>query len=94
MLLPKESIEQYVKEERSLLAKRATSEGERLLDLINCMKKDTISLPKKVEQLKGELYRLTKDVNFKRSENMGQVVQATLDFVIRNYKNENSFIIQ
>lgn len=92
--LPEESIEQYIKEERSLLAKRATSEGERLLDLMNCMKNDTLSLPTKVEQLKGELYQLTKDVNFKRSKNMGQVVQAALDFVIRNYKNENPFIIQ
>jgi hypothetical protein len=72
-VLAKESIEQYEKEERSLLAKRATSERERLDDLLNCMKKDTISTPEKIKQLKLGLFKLTKDVKFKKSENMGDL---------------------
>jgi len=93
-VLTEESIEQYIKEERALLARRATSKNDRLLELMNCMKQDTLSVPEKVDQLKGGLYDLTKDVNFKKSKNMGEVLQSALDFVIRNYKNENPFLVQ
>lgn len=48
-VLAEESINQYEKEERSLLAKRATSEHERLDELISCMKNDSISTPKKIK---------------------------------------------
>ena len=86
------SMDQYIKEERSLLAKRATSESTRLHALMECMNEDVISLPEKVEQLKSDLLDLTGDVNFKKAENMGEILQAALDFVTRNYKNENPFI--
>ncbi|WP_452224130.1 hypothetical protein [Lacinutrix chionoecetis] len=93
-VLAKESIEQYEKEERSLLAKRATSEHERLNDLIKCMKEDTISSTAKIKQLKTGLFKLTGDVQFKRSKNMGELLEAALDFIIRNYQNENPYIIK
>ncbi len=93
-LLHKTSIAQYRSEERSLLAKRATSERRRLRGLMNCMKIDTISPPEKVEQLKMSLFDLTSDVNFKKSANMGEVLQSAIDFVVRNYKNENPYLIR
>jgi hypothetical protein len=93
-VLAKESIQQYEKEERSLLAKRASSEHKRLRHLIRCMKKDTISSPEKVQQLKTGLFNLTGDVRFKRSKNMGELLNSVLEFVIRNYKNENPYIIK
>ncbi|MFT5848631.1 MAG: hypothetical protein ACJARX_001945 [Psychroserpens sp.] len=93
-VLAKKSIEQYKKEERSLLAKRATSEHKRLRHLIQCMRKDTISSPEKTKQLKTGLFKLTGDVRFKRAKNMGGLLKAALEFVIRNYKNENPFIIK
>ncbi len=93
-LLREESIEQYIKEERSLLAKRATSEKERLGDLIKCMRKDHISTPEKIEQLKIGLFELTGDVNFKKSTNMGEILKSALDFITRNYKSLNPFIIR
>lgn len=93
-LLQDTSIEQYKNEERSLLAKRATSEKKRLRGLMNCMKVDKISPPEKVEQLKMGLFELTGDVNFKKSTNMGEVLQSALDFVVRNYKNENPYLIR
>lgn len=93
-LLHPTSIEQYRNEERSLLARRATSEKKRLRGLLNCMKVDTISPPEKVEQLKMSLFELTGDVNFKKSVNMGEVLQTALEFVIRNYKNENPYLIR
>ena len=93
-VLATESIQQYEKEERSLLAKRASSEHKRLRHLIKCMKKDTISSTEKVEQLKTGLFGLTGDVKIKRSKNMGELLNAVLEFVIRNYKNENPYIIK
>ncbi len=93
-VLAKESIEQYEKEERSLLAKRATSERERLDDLVKCMKTDTISTPEKINQLRAALFKLTKDVNFKKSKNMGELLSNGLDFITRNYINENPYLIK
>jgi hypothetical protein len=91
-VLPAESVDQYVKEERSLLAKRAASENQRLHDLLLCMKEGYLSVDVKIDELKGELFSLTGDVNFKKARNMGAILQAALDFVRRNYKNENPFM--
>ena len=93
-LLLQASIDQYKNEERSLLAKRATSERKRLKRLMNCMRHDVISTDEKVKQLKMGLFQLTGDINFKRSKNMGDVLHSALDFVIRNYKNENVNLIR
>lgn len=93
-VLTVESIEQYEKEERSLLAKRATSEHERLQELLTCMRKDDISTPAKIKQLRLGLFKLTGDVKFKKSKNMGEVLNTALNFIIRNYKSENPYIIK
>ena len=93
-VLNKESIKQYEIEERSLLAKRATSERKRLHNLIKCMKKDSISTPEKIKELKTGLFQLTGDVKFKKSKNMGELLSTAVDFIIRNYQNENPFIIK
>ena len=79
-ILQEESVEQYKKEERSLLAKRATSEDDRLKDLLSCMKNDTISTPEKIKELKKGLYDLTFDINFKKSKNMGEILESALRF--------------
>ncbi len=92
--LTQESIEQYKNEERSLLAKRANSEKDRLNELMNCMKKDNISTSEKIKELKIGLFKLTGDVNFKKSSNMGELLKSALDFIIRNYKSENPYIIK
>ncbi|EDM44297.1 hypothetical protein SCB49_04690 [unidentified eubacterium SCB49] len=91
-VLEKASIEQYKREERSLLAKRATSGKDRLSELMACMKKDHISKPEKIIELKTSLFKFTGDINFKKAKNMGEILDAALDFVIRNYKNENPFL--
>lgn len=93
-ILQDESIEQYKLEERSLLAKRASSEDDRLAHLLSCMKKDSISTPEKVKELKTGLYKLTNDINFKRSKNMGDILESALGFITRNYKNVNPYIIR
>ena len=93
-VLTRGSIDQYEKEERSLLAKRATSEKDRLEHLLRCMKADTISTPEKIKQLKTGLFTLTGDVNFKKSKNMGEILENAINFIVRNYKNENPYIIK
>jgi len=84
-VLAQESIEQYEK---------ATSERERLDDLVKCMKTDTISTPDKINELRVALFKLTKDVNFKKSKSMGQLLSNALDFITRNYVNENPYLIK
>ncbi len=93
-MLQESSIEQYKREERSLLAKRAVSEKVRLNELMNCMSMDSISTVQKIKQLKTDLFELTGDVNFKKSKNMGEILYSALKFVVRNYKNENPYIIR
>lgn len=93
-LLQQASIDQYKIEERSLLAKRATSDKTRLKRLMNCMRKDEISPPEKVEELKMGLFELTGDIKFKKSNNMGEILQSALDFVVKNYKNVNPYLIR
>lgn len=93
-LLQEESIEQYKREERSLLAKRAASENDRLMELMDCMTADELSSKAKIKELKKQLFTLTGDVNFKKASNMGEILKSALDFIVRNYKNENPYIIK
>ncbi|WP_340076562.1 hypothetical protein [Leptobacterium sp. I13] len=85
--LQKTSIEQYKIEERSIVAKRILSSHVRIKKLLASMKKDQISDKNHVGKLKKELYELTYDLKFKRSRNMGEVLNAALDFVKRNYED-------
>jgi hypothetical protein len=84
--LQKSSVNQYKIEERSMVAKRFSSYEIRIKKLINCMKKDSISNEKNITLLKEQTYNLTSDINFKRSENMGELLNHTLDYVKRNYE--------
>ncbi len=92
-LLPK-SIEQYRKEERSMVAKRIKGSHERMKDLLECMKNDSISTPENIKQLKAELTRYTNDKKFKKCVNMGEILEVAFDFVVRNYESANTYIIR
>ncbi|OUS15797.1 hypothetical protein A9Q93_06220, partial [Nonlabens dokdonensis] len=83
--LKNESIEQYKKEERSLIAKRLINTQKRYKQLIKCMKADYISTPTKFKQLKKELHLYTGDIAFKSTRSMGGVLNTALEFVKRNY---------
>src|SRR5690606_10789661 len=88
--LQENSIEQYRKEERSLLAKRMINASTRFKELIRCMINDHISTDKNVRQLRKDLFEFTKDVKFKRSRTMGQILRTALEFVRRNYEDVNT----
>lgn len=85
--LQKNSVDQYKIEERSIVAKRIISSGTRIKRLVEIAKTDDISLNENIDQLKGEIYDLTLDLNFKKSTKMGQVLSLALDFVKRNYQD-------
>jgi hypothetical protein len=89
--LEESSILQYKKEERSQVAKRLLVSEKRFRRLIRCMMKDTISIPENVNRLKTELFEYTKDVNFKHSKTMGEVLKSALSFVKRNYFEYEKF---
>lgn len=88
------SIEQYRKEERSMVAKRIKGSHDRMKDLLDCMKEDTISTPENIKQLKLELVKYTKDKEFKDCTKMGEILEVAFDFVVRNYESVNTYIIR
>jgi hypothetical protein len=85
------SIDQYKEEERAVLAKRILSAENRIKKLLQIIGNDTIAPAEHVEQLKLEWFRVTNDLNFKRAKSMGNVLNATFEFITRNYKNVNVF---
>ncbi|WP_400080458.1 hypothetical protein [Winogradskyella sp. R77965] len=87
--IQKESIDQYKIEERSIVAKRMISFHDRINALLHCMETDELSIKKHIDLLKEDIYNYTLDVNFRKSETMGQVVKNALDFVKRNYEGIN-----
>ncbi len=87
--LQKHSVDQYKIEERSIVAKRILSSESRIERLVDISKMDHISLEENIEQLKLQIYELTKDMDFKKCTTMGQVLSLALDFVKRNYQDVN-----
>jgi len=87
--LQESSIEQYRKEERSLLAKRIINTRPRDKELLRCMINDHVSTQENVKILRRDLYRYTNDMKFKRASTMGQILRTALDFVRRNYEDVN-----
>ena len=46
----------------------------------------------KSQYLKKHSLELTGDIQCKKSENMGEILDPEIDDIIRNYKNENPFL--
>jgi hypothetical protein len=85
--LTSDSIQQYKIEERSIVAKRVISTERRVKLLIEEMKKMELSLPHHLQNLKAEIFKFTKDEAFKQCTSMGDVMEAALIYVQRNYEN-------
>jgi hypothetical protein len=83
------SIEQYKREERSILAKRMLGNEKRINKLLKCMMKDQLSSIESVKKLRAQLYDYTLDMKFKRCRTMGQILRVALEFVRRNYEDVN-----
>ena len=73
-----ESIHQYQTEERTMMAFRVASSRFRLMELLNIMSKDDISVPEKLQQLRTELGDYFHNPQFYRCASMGQLVKRQL----------------
>jgi len=64
--LTRNSVDQYKLEERSIVAKRILSSGNRIKKLRAIVKEDDISIPENINMLKEHIHSLTLDVEFKK----------------------------
>jgi len=85
--LQKTSVDQYKIEERSIVAKRIISSEDRIEELIDICREDTISLDAHIKLLRTEIYDFILDVKFKKCKTMGDIMTLGLDFVKRNYED-------
>jgi len=85
--LQKKSVDQYKIEERSIVAKRIISSEDRIEELIDICREDTISLSHHIALLSFELHKLILDSKFKKCKTMGDIMTLGLDFVKRNYED-------
>jgi len=81
-----QTMNQYQIEERTLIAKRIGSARYMIRDLTDCMVKDSISVPEKVERLKNELADFYDNTAFLKCSNMGMLVKTSLMEMIRKNK--------
>ncbi|MEN8138549.1 MAG: hypothetical protein ABFR62_08950 [Bacteroidota bacterium] len=84
-VLTPETIAQYQREERSMIARRVKSSKKRLNSLLDVMTKDRISPDEKVAQLSKELYEYIKDSSFKNCKSMGELVRSGINFLLKYY---------
>ncbi|MRI01973.1 hypothetical protein GH721_15625 [Kriegella sp. EG-1] len=85
--LLRDSVDQYKLEERSMVAKRILSSGNRIKKLRAICKMDTISTNENITMLKAQIEELTSDSNFGKCKTMGEVLDLALNFVRRNYED-------
>lgn len=77
-----ESMRQYQKEERALIATRLKSSHKEIEDILHTMEKDKISLPENVDSLKKDLAKHYKNDNFLTCQNMGEILRKSLETVL------------
>ena len=83
-LLSPESVRQYQREERALIANRLKMEKTRIDDLLSAMSTEAISKPENVKSLRKELgLHYTTDA-FSKCETMGQIVRTSLNMLVKN----------
>lgn len=78
-----ESIQQYQREERSMIFNRIRNTRYQIKDLIDVMLKDDISFPENVEHLKLELADHYKNDSFLKCQTMGEVLKTSLRILIK-----------
>jgi len=77
-----ESMVQYQREERALIANRLKTAPNEMEDLLSSMENDSISTPENIQNLKKELAHHHKNKDFFDCKNMGQILRLNLQQVI------------
>ena len=81
-IMTPETVTQYKYEERILIKKRYASASYRTNYLLAAIKKDTISTPKKINQLKTELNKYHKTQEFNSCKTMGEIMGVHLELML------------
>jgi hypothetical protein len=55
------------------------------------MKSDDISPNENVISLRKEIYEFTRDLNYKKAETMGEIIEVTVNFLKRKYKSHLNY---
>ena len=77
-----ETMKQYQKEERSLIAVRLKSSYDQIKELLNAMSHDHISSQENIEQLRTDLAEHYQNDKFLKCHTMGELVKASLETVL------------
>ena len=83
-VLTPETVKQYQKEERSMIASRLKSSKYRIKELGDAVKNDVISTPSNIEKLKLELSEHYNHKEFLRCKNMGAIVRTSLRIILKD----------
>ena len=84
--LNEETIRQYQKEERAMIANRIKVSRYRLKELMDVMTEASISQPEKIKQLREELANYFDDESFLECNTMGEILKARLYILLYNNK--------
>jgi hypothetical protein len=76
------TMQQYQEEERTLISRRYSSEQQRIVTLIDCMKANPREPKAKVTQLATELAEFHKNQLFLKCDTMAEIMEAQLDFLL------------
>lgn len=78
-----ESVRQYQKEEKAMIANRLNTAGNRIFSLTDIMAADTISPPENVDSLRQELAAHYRNPGFLDCGTMGEIVKVSLRQVLK-----------
>jgi NAD-specific glutamate dehydrogenase len=81
------TVKQYQSEERALIAKRIRTSKYRVNQLLNVMKIDQLSTQEKVDSLKQELAQHYQNDLFLQCENMGEIMNLSLNLLVKGILN-------
>lgn len=78
-----ESMLQYQREERALIANRLKSSPMEIEDILESMERDIISNPENIESLKKDLAKHYHNDHFLKCRNMGEILRMSLEQVFK-----------
>ena len=81
-LLNQETIEQYQKEERTLISRRYRSAERRIGALLDIMSNEQLSSPEKTRQLNQELADHYESNIFNKADTMGKIVRTHIEHLL------------
>jgi hypothetical protein len=81
-IITPESMRQYQREERALIATRLKSSHKEIEDVLQTMEEDKIAPVEHVEALRLELSKHYKNDRFKSCKNMGEILRTSLELVL------------